>query len=141
MSARNEVRAALAAKLTALGMTALEYRDEDDAIVVANLPCVLVQQAGPVEITYAEYMQGGTATHTGSFLLSFAAATGTAAEAMFVTGANGLAQDSTLGGKVQEITPLSYGDEDDEGRDFAVTLLEVQIKFCTDPFDFGTLIY
>lgn len=141
MSARLEVRALLKAKMETLGFTALEYRDEDDAVQPGDLPCVLIQQAGPIEIIRIEYMAGGTATHSGSFFLSFAAPTLDEAEPMMVTGVNALSADATLGGKVQDIQPQSYGDEEDEGRDFAAIVLEVRIQFCTDPYDFGTLIY
>ena len=141
MSARLEVRALLVGKMESLGFTAMEYRDEDDAVNPGDLPFVLIQQVGSVEITRAEYMAGGSSTHRATFMLSFAATTLDDAEEMMVEGANALAADSTLGGKVQDIQPQSYGDEEDEGRDYAAVVLEVQIQFCTSPYDFSTLLY
>ena len=140
MSARLQVRAALVAKLQSLGMTALEYRDEDEAIGEGDLPCVLVQQAGPVEIQRLEGTAGGACYHAGSFFLSFAAKQRDDAEAMLVTAANALATDYNLGGQVMEIQPVSYGDEEDDGRDFAAIVFEVRVLWATAPDDWGTLL-
>lgn len=140
MSAREAVRALLAGKIDDLGYTALEYRDEDDAITEAALPCVLIQQAGPIEVTMREGHSGGTFEHSAAFFLSFAAQTRADAEAMLVATAGALATDYNLGGQVQEVVPVSWGDEDDEGRDIAAIVLEIRITFCTSHDDWGTLI-
>jgi hypothetical protein len=141
VSARLKVRALLVAKMQSLGMTALEYRDEDDAISEGDLPCVLIQQVGVVNIERIEGTAGGAAYHVASFFLSFTAKTLDEADAMMVDGNNALADDFTLGGKVQEILPVSYGEEETDGRDFAAIVLEIQVRFCTAPNDFGTLLY
>jgi hypothetical protein len=140
MSARLLVRAALVAKMESLGFTALEYRDEDDAINDASLPCVLIQQAGTIEIQRLEGTAGGAAYHAGSFFLSFAASERDDAEDMLVAAANALATDYNLGGQVMEIQPVSYGDEDDEGRDFAAIVLEIRVLWATAPDDWATLL-
>jgi hypothetical protein len=140
MSARLQVRAALLAKMQALGFIALEYRDEDDAISESDLPCVLIQQAGTVEIGRLEGTAGGASYHTGSFLLSFAAKTHDEAEAMMVSAANALATDYNLGGKVLEIQPVNYADEEDDGRDFSAIVLEIRVLWATAPDDWGTLL-
>lgn len=140
MSARAAVRAALAAKITSLGYTPLEYRDEDDAITEGDLPCVLIQQAGPIDITQEDHA-GGQVYHEGSFILSFAALTTADAEAMLTATVAALANDYTLGGKVQNIVPASWGDEETDGKDFASIMFEVRITFCTAFNDWSTLIY
>jgi len=141
MSARLQVRAALVAKLESLGMRALEYRDEDDAIDEKNdLPCALIQQAGTIEIMRYEGTAGGAVYHSGSFFLSFAAATSAEAEAMLVSAANAFGTDYNLTGKVMEIQPVSYGDEEDEGRDFAAIVLEIRVVWATAPDDWATLL-
>jgi len=140
MSARLKVRAALVAKMQSLGFTALEYRDEDDAIDQGDLPCVLVQQAGPIQISRLEGTAGGASYHAGSFFLSFAAEQRDSAEAMMVAAINALAADYNLGGKVMDIQPASYGDEDDDGRDFAAIVVELNIMWATAPDDFGNLL-
>lgn len=140
MSARLQVRALLVAKMQSLGMTALEYRDEDDAIGEGDLPCVLIQQAGPIEITRLEGTAGGACYHAGSFFLSFAAETRDDAEPMLVAAANALATDYNLGGQVMEIQPVSYGDEDDEGRELAAIVFEIRVLWATAPDDWATLL-
>lgn len=141
MSARTAARALLAAKITSIGYTALEYRDEDDAVLPGDLPFVLIQQAGPVEITRAEYMQGGTETHTASFFFTFAAETRDAAEAMLIAAVAAFNADTTLGGQIQNIYPVGYGDEEDEGRDYGAIALENRVQFCTAPGDWSALLY
>ena len=141
MSARLEVRALLAAKITSLGYTALEYRDEDDAVLSGDLPFVLIQQAGSIDITRAEYMMGGTETHEGSFFVTFAANGRDEAEAMMVSAMAAFAADPTLGGKIQDIRPDSYGDEDTDTRDYAAIMVEMRVQFCTAPADWSTLLY
>jgi hypothetical protein len=141
MSARLEVRALLAAKITSLGYTALEYRDEDDAALPGDIPFVLIQQAGSVEITRAEYMAGGTETHEASFFFSFAAESRDDAEAMMVAAVAAFAADPTLGGQIQDIRPVGYGDEETEARDYAAIVLENRVQFCTAPGDWSALLY
>jgi hypothetical protein len=140
MSARLAVRALLSDKMKSLGMTPFEYRDEDDAIGSGDLPCVLIQQAGSVDVSKREGTTGGTLEHTGSFFLSFAAEKLDAAESMMTSAADALLTDYSLGGQVQEVVPVAYGDEEDEGRDYAAIVLEVRITFCTAHNDWSTLI-
>lgn len=140
MSARLQVRALLKAKMESLGFNALEYRDEDDAIGEADLPCVLIQQAGTIEISRLEGTAGGACYHAGSFFLSFAAEQRDDAEAMMVRAANALATDYNLGGQIMEIQPASYGDEEDEGRDFAAIVFEIRVLWATAPDDWGNLL-
>lgn len=141
MLASEAVRGLLVAKITSLGYAAKEFRDEDDAITEGELPAVLVQQAGPVEITNIEGTAGGSAYHAASYFLSFAAATRAVAAAMLVATNNALCEDYTLGGKVLEVLPASYGDEEMDGKDIAAIMLEIRVRFLTPPNDFGTLIY
>lgn len=140
MSARLQVRALLKAKMESLGFNALEYRDEDDAIGEADLPCVLIQQAGTIEISRLEGTAGGACYHAGSFFLSFAAEQRDDAEAMMVRAANALATDYNLGGQIMEIQPASYGDEEDDGRDFAAIVFEIRVLWATAPDDWGNLL-
>lgn len=140
MSARLQVRALLVAKMESLGMTALEYRDEDEAVGDSDLPLVLIQQAGPVEIARLEGTAGGACYHSGSFFLSFASKEREDAEAMLVNAANALATDYNLAGQVMEIQPVSYGDEEDEGRDFAAIVFEIRVLWATAPDDWATLL-
>lgn len=140
MLASETVRGLLAAKITSLGYTALEFRDENDAITEAELPCVLLQQAGVVELDYLEGTAGGAATHGASYFLSFAAATRAAAAAMMAATVNALANDYNLGGQVLDITPVSYGDEENDGKDVRAIMFEIRVRFQTPPNDFGTLL-
>lgn len=140
MLASETVRGLLAAKITGLGYVPKEFRDEDDAITEAELPCVLIQQAGQVEIEYMEGTAGGVALHGAPYLLSFAATTRDAAATMLRTTVNALADDYSLGGQVLEITPVSYGDEEPDGRDIRAIMLEIRVRFCTAQNDFGTLL-
>ena len=140
MSARAAVRALLKAKMEDLGYTALEYRDEDVAVSEGDLPFVLIQQAGSVEVSQREGTTGGTLEHTASFFLSFADADRDDAEAMLTAAADALLTDYSLGGQVQEVVPVSYGDEEDEGRDYAAIVLEIRITFCTAHNDWSALI-
>ena len=139
--AAETVRGLLADKITALSYATKEFRDEDDAITESELPCVLLQQAGTIEISNIEGTLGGTATHNAPYFLSFAASTRDAAAAMLAATVNALADDPTLGGQVMDIRPVSYGDEDNDGKDFSAIMLEIVVTFCTPPNDFGTLIY
>jgi len=139
MSARAAVRALLKAKVEDLGYTALEYRD-DDAVTDDELPFVLIQQAGSIEVGRREGTTGGTLEHVGSFFLSFAAADRDTAEAMLTATADALLTDYSLGGEVQEVVPVSYADEENEGRDYAAIVLEIRITFCTAHNDWSTLI-
>ena len=141
MLASDTVRGLLAAKIASLGYAVKEFRDDDDAITREELPCVLVQQAGTIEIIRHEYAMGGSLTHQASYFFSFAALTREAAGEMLVAAANAFAADTTIGGQIQDIMPVSYGDEDDDGKDFTSIMLENQVQFCTDPYDFGALIY
>jgi hypothetical protein len=140
MLAGAQVRDLLVSKVESLGYNALVYRDENDAITDADVPVVLIQQAGMVNITTIEGTLGGTITHDGSFFLSFAAATRGEAETMLAATSSALLVDYSLGGQVQEIVLTSYGDEDNEGKDFAALVLEISVKFCTSYDDFTTLI-
>ena len=141
MLASETVRGLLVAKINSLGYAAKEFRDEDDAITESDLDCVLVQQAGPVEITNIEGTAGGAAYHAASYFLSFAATARAAAAAMLVATNNALSEDYTLGGKVQDILPASYGDEDMDGKDISAIMLEIRVRFATPPNDFSTLLY
>lgn len=138
--ASETVRGLLAAKITSLGYAIKEFRDEDDAITESELPCVLVQQAGVIDIQRLEGTVGGASYHSAPYFLSFAATTRAAAAAMMAATVNALADDYNLGGQVQEIQPVSYGDEENDGKDFAAIMLEIRILFCTPPNDFGTLL-
>jgi len=140
MLAGAEVKAALQAKMQSLGYSALVYRDEDDAITEAEVPAVLIQQAGQVQVNRLEGTAGGTITHLGSFFLSFAATARGEAETMLATAVASLLEDYTLGGKVQEVVPVSYGDEEQDGKDIAALVLELNITFCTAWNDWATLI-
>lgn len=140
MLAGAEVRDALKAKVESLNYSALIYRDENDAITGADLDCVLIQQAGQVQIRTLEGTSGGTITHVGSFFLSFAATERAVAEAMLAATVTALLEDYTLGGKVQEVVPVSYGEEDQDGKDIAALVLELNITFCTAWNDWATLI-
>lgn len=140
MLATETVRALLVAKMMSLGMAAKEFRDEDDAATADELPFVLVQQAGAVDIDYIEGTVGGMALHACSYFLSFAAISRESAVAMLTTAVNALANDYTLGDQVLEIVPVSYGDEDNDGKDIRAIMLEIRVRFCTSPNDFGTLL-
>lgn len=140
MLASETVRALLAAKITSLGYAVKEFRDEDDAITESELPCVLVQQAGTIEIQRLEGTAGGATYHSASYFLSFAATTRPVAAAMMVATVNALADDYNLGGQVMEIQPVSYGDEDNDGKDLDAIMLEIRVLFATPPNDFGTLL-
>ena len=140
MLASETVRGLLAAKITSLGYAVKEFRDEDDAITESELPCVLVQQAGVIEIERLEGMAGGAAYHSAPYFLSFAAITRDAAAAMLAATVNALADDYNLSGQVMEIQPVSYGDEDNDGKDMSAIMLELRILFATPPNDFGTLL-
>ena len=140
MLASETVRGLLAAKITNLGYAVKEFRDEEDAITEAELPCVLLQQSGPVQIEYLEGTVGGVAVHNAPFLMSFCATTRDAAAAMLRATANALADDYNLGGQIAEILPLSYGDEEPDGRDISAIMFEVGTRFYTDPADIGTLM-
>lgn len=137
--ASETVRDLLAAKIQSLGYTVQQFRDEDDAISTGEMPCVLLQQSGPVEIQYLEGTVGGVAVHNAPFLMSFVATTRDAAAAMLRATANALAADFNLGGQIGEILPLSYGDEETDRRDYRAILFEVAARFYTDPADIGTL--
>lgn len=137
--ASETVRGLLAAKIAGLGYTVLEFRDENDAVPEGQGEFVLLQQSGPVEIQYLEGTAGGVAVHNAPFLMSFCAATRDAAAAMLRATANALAADYNLGGQIAEILPLSYGDEEPDGRDIRAIMLEVAARFYTDPADIGTL--
>lgn len=138
--ASETVRGLLAAKITGLGYTAKQFRDEDDAITSDELPCVLLQQSGPVEIEYLDGTAGGDMIHNAPFLMSFAATTRDAAAVMLRTTVNALANDYNLGGQVLEILPLSYGDEEPDGRDLSAIMLEVRVRFMTAANDIATLL-
>lgn len=138
--ASETVRGLLAAKITSLGYTALEFRDENDAITESECPAVLIQQAGVIELERLEGTAGGAAYHSAPYFLSFAATTRASAAAMMVATVNALADDYSLGGQVMEILPVSYGDEDDDGKDIRAIMLEIRVRFLTPPNDFGTLL-
>lgn len=138
--ASETVRALLAAKITALGYTALEFRDQDDATTPDELPFVLIQQAGTIEILRLEGMAGGATYHSAPYFLTFAAETREDAAAMMAATVAELADDYNLGGQVMEIQPVSYGDEDNDGKDLTAIMLEVRIVFATAPNDFTTLL-
>lgn len=140
MLASETVRDLLAAKIESLGYSVQQFRDEDDAISATELPCVLLQQSGPVEIKYVEGTAGGIAAHNAPFLMSFVATARDDAAAMLRATANALAADYSLGGQIAEILPLSYGDEEAEGRDYRAILFEIAARFYTDPADIGTLV-
>ena len=140
MLAGAEVKAALQSKMQDLGYSALVYRDENDAITEAEVPAVLIQQAGQVQVGTIEGTAGGTVTHLGSFFLSFAATAQDEAETMLATATAALLEDYTLGGKVQEVVPVSYGEEAQDGKDIAALVLELNITFCTAWNDWATLI-
>jgi hypothetical protein len=140
MLASDTVRGLLVAKITVLGYAAKEFRDENDAITEAELPAVLVQQAGQIDIQYTEGTAGGAAYHNAPFLLSFAATTRDAAATMLAATVNALADDPTLGGQVWDITPISYGDEEEDGRDIKAIMLEIRVRFLTAPNDIGNLL-
>jgi len=139
--ASEEVRALLAAKVTSLGYVPKEFRDEDDAITESDLPCVLIQQAGVIQLERIEGTAGGAAYHSAPFFMSFAATTRPDAALMMVNTVRALGEDYTLGGKVMEILPASYGDEEDDGKDMASIMLEIRVMFATPPNEFGTLLY
>lgn len=138
--ASETVRGLLAAKITSLTYAVKEFRDENDAITEADLPCVLLQQSGPVEVDYLDGVATGLAIHSGPYLMTFAATTRETALAMLTATVNALAVDYNLGGQVLEITPLSYGDEEPDGRDIRAVMLEIRIRFETPSTDFGTLL-
>lgn len=138
--ASETVRGLLAAKITSLGYTALEFRDEDDAIATSELPCVLIQQAGTIEIQRLEGTSGGATYHSAPYFLSFAAAARPAAAAMMAAAVAALADDYNLSGQVMEIQPVSYGDEDNDGRDLTAIMLEIRVLFATPANDFTTLL-
>lgn len=138
--ASETVRGLLAAKITTLGYAAKEFRDEDEAITEAELPCVLIQQAGVIELERLEGTAGGAAYHSAPYFLSFAATTRPAAAAMMVATVNALANDYSLGGQVMEIVPVSYGDEEPDAKDIRAIMLEIRVRFLTPPNDFGTLL-
>ena len=138
--ASETVRDLLAAKIESLGYAVKQFRDDDDAITAEELPCVLLQQSGLVVIQYLEGMAGGIAQHNAPFLMSFVATTRDAAAAMLRATANALAADYNLGGQIGEILPLSYGDEEADGRDYRAILFEIAARFYTDPADIGTLV-
>ena len=140
MLASETVRGLLAAKITALGHTALEFRDQDDATTRDELPFVLVQQAGAIDIERLEGTSGGACYHSAPYFLSFAAATRPAAATMMAATVASLADDYNLGGQVMEIQPVSYGDEDDDGKDFTAIMLEIRVLFATPANDFTTLL-
>lgn len=134
------VRGLLATKITSLGYAPKEFRDENDAITEAELPCVLLQQSGPVEIEYLDGTAGGDMIHNAPFLMSFAATTRDAAAVMLRTTVNALANDYNLGGQVLEIVPLSYGDEEPDGRDIRAIMLEIRVRFVTAANNIATLL-
>ncbi len=138
--ASETVRGLLAAKITSLGYPAKEFRDEDDAITESESPCVLIRQAGTIEIQRLEGTAGGATYHSAPYFLSFAATTRAAAAAMMAATVAALANDYNLGGQVMEIQPVSYGDEDNDGKDLAAIMLEIRVLFATAPNDFGTLL-
>lgn len=140
MLASETVRGLLAAKITGLSYAVKEFRDENDAITEAELPCVLLQQAGQVELDYLEGTAGGCAVHSAPYFLSFAATTRHAAVTMLRATVNALADDYNLGGQVLEILPQSYGDEEPDGRDIRAIMLEIRVRFCTPQNDFGSLL-
>lgn len=139
MSARNLVRTALTDKITDLGYAALEDRGEDDATLESELPFVLIQQAGPIDVGRRESINGGDFEHIAPFFLSFAAKTERDAEQMLIATANELATDYSLGGQVQEIVPVSWGDEETELRDAFALVLEIRVTFCTPHNDWAVL--
>lgn len=138
--ASETVRSLLATKIAGLGYAVKEFRDENDAITESECPAVLIQQAGVIEIDRIEGTAGGAAYHIAPYFLSFAATTRAAATAMLVATVNALANDCSLGGQVREILPVSYGDEEDDGKDIRAIMLEIRVRFLTPPNDFGTLL-
>lgn len=140
MLASETVRGLLAGKIATLGYAVKEFRDEDDAITESELPCVLVQQAGVIEIQRLEGTAGGATYHSAPYFLSFAAITRDDAAGMMAATVNALANDYNLGGQIMEIQPVSYGDEDNDGKDLASIMLEIRVLFATPPNDFGTLL-
>lgn len=138
--ASETVRGLLAAKITSLSYPVQEFRDEDDATTRDELPFVLVQQAGTIEIQRLEGMAGGATYHSAPYFLSFAAETRDDAAAMMAATVNALAEDYNLGGQVMEIQPVSYGDEDNDGKDLTAIMLEIRVLFATAPNDFTTLL-
>jgi hypothetical protein len=140
MLASETVRALLSAKIASIGYSPKEFRDEDDAITESELPAVLIQQAGVIEIDRYEGTLGGAVYHSAPYFLSFAAITRDAAAAMLANTVAALADDYNLGGQVQEILPVSYGDEENDGKDLTAIMLEIRVRFCTAPNDFSTLL-
>lgn len=140
MLASETVRGLLVAKIQSLSLSALEFRDENEAITESDIPCVMVQQAGVITIDRFEGTAGGAVYHMAPYILSFAAPTRAVAATMFAATVNALAVDYNLGGQVTEILPVSYGDEETDGNDIKCIMLEIAVRFCTAPDDFGALL-
>lgn len=145
MAAVFVVRGLLKDTLEAAGLTALEYRTAEDAVQAEELDCVLISE-GESTIEYFEGQAGGTVYHRTRFFLEFMArATKTqtkreAAYELFTTGINALMADYTLGGQVENLLPVTYGGEEDDGKDFASVLLDLDVLFATGTADWATLL-
>lgn len=139
------VRGLLVSALEGLGLTALEHRNASDALQLEEMDAVLVTE-GETGIDEIEGRAGGTVIHRTRFFLEFAARatpTATAREMafeQFTTGIGGLMADFTLGGNVMELIPVSYGGEEDDGKDYAVVSLDLDVTYCTSTTDWGTLL-
>lgn len=140
MLAVDTVRGLIVAKMAGLGQSVLQDRDEFDAITDGELPATLVDKNELVEIARLEGTAGGGAYHSTSFMLTFAAVTGAAAQAAFSAAITAFSEDYNLGGQVSEVWPINYGGDDNGGKDSAAITLELGVRFCTPPNDFGTLL-
>lgn len=138
--ASETVHSLIATKLTGLGQSVLRDRDEFDAINESELPATLVDEPGMVELTNIEGTAGGAAYHAANYMLTFAATSSAVAQASFEAALTALADDYSLGGQVLDITPLSYGGDENNGKDIAAITLEIRVRFLTAPNDFGTLL-
>lgn len=138
--ASETVRTLIATKLTGLSQSVLMDRDEFDAITESELPATLVDEPGMVEITNIEGTAGGAAYHAASYMLTFAATTSAVAQARFAAALTALMNDYSLGGQVLDIMPLSYGGDENNGKDIAAITLEIRVRFLTPPNNFGTLL-
>lgn len=145
MAAIHEVRGLLAGKVATLNFRALVDQDGDTPAELSDCPAVIIQEDG-AQIERLEGHSGGTMTHRGTFLLTCCAraqGNATAREAAYAIMSaviNALLADYTLGDKVQEILPISYGGEVPQGNDVEGIGLDLEIVFCTSNTDFDTLI-
>lgn len=145
MAAIETVRALLVAKMQSLGFSILQFRDENDAISIDEMPCAAIEE-GDTEIIELEGRAGGTMLHRATFFMTFAAVATTGASArtnayaMLGLAANALLVDYNLGGNVVEVKLVKYGGEEQMANDAAAILLETAIDFCTSTSDWNTLV-